>query len=177
MSENTSRGLVVPAATCQDVLPEILRGGAQRLLGQAIEAEIQGWLAPHEHAIDEKGHRQVVGNGCLPSHTIITGVGPVEIRQRRVHDRRVVGKDDHGHPIDANGQTIECSRSKILPPYLRKTKSIEDLIPWLYLKGVSTGGFTEALPSQIIELALPPDYIYGKVNGSQSPFIHDQAAS
>ena len=145
MNESTAQGLVVPAVTSQDVLTEILLDGAQRLLGQAIEAEVQGWLESHEHAVDENGHRHVVGNGRLPTRTIVTGVGAVEISQRRVHDRRVVGANDHGEPIDADGQPIERFRSKILPPYLRKTKSIEELIPWLYLKGVSTGGFTEAL--------------------------------
>ena len=139
MNENTAQGLGVPAATSQDVLTEILRSGAQRLLGQSIEAEVRGWLKSHQHLVDEKGYRQVVGNGCLPTRTIVTGVGPVEIRQRRVHDRRIVGENDHGEPIDVNGRTVERFSSKILPPYLRKTKSIEDLIPWLYLKGVSTG--------------------------------------
>ncbi len=145
MNETTAQRLVVPAVTSQDVLTEILLDGAQRLLGQAIEAEVEGWLESHKHRVDENGHRQVVGNGCLPKRTIITGVGPVEVRQRRVHDRRIVGVSDDGEPIDINGQTIERFSSKILPPYLRKTKSIEELIPWLYLKGVSTGGFTEAL--------------------------------
>ena len=145
MNENTAQGLVVPAATSRDVLTEILLDGAQRLLGHAIEAEVEGWLESHEHAVDENGHRQVVGNGRLPTRTIVTGVGPVEISRRRVHDRRIVGTNGDGEPIGTDGQTIERFRSKILPPYLRKTKSIEELIPWLYLKGVSTGGFTEAL--------------------------------
>jgi len=145
MDENTAQGLVMPAATSRDVLTEILRDGAQRLLAQAIEAEVRGWLESHEHAVDANGHRQVVGNGHLPTRTIVTGVGAVEISQRRVHDRRIVGTNDHREPIDANGQTIERFRSKILPPYLRKTKSVEELIPWLYLKGISTGDFTESL--------------------------------
>ena len=145
MNETIVQGPVVPATTSQDVLTEILRDGAQQLLGQAIEAEVQGWLESHEHLLDEKGHRQVVGNGRLPTCTIVTGVGPVEVSQRRVHDRRIVGVSDHGEPIDVNGRTVERFGSKILPPYLRKTKSIEELIPWLYLKGVSTGDFTGAL--------------------------------
>jgi len=95
--------------------------------------------------VDENGHRQVVGNGRMPARTIITGIGAVEISQRRVHDRRIVGENDQGDPVDAQGQIVERFSSKILPPYLRKTKSIEELIPWLYLKGVSTGDFTEAL--------------------------------
>ena len=108
-------------------------------------------MKSHKHRVDENGHRQVVGNGRLPKRTIITGVGPVEVRRRRVHDRRIVGVSDDGEPIDANGRAIERFRSRILPPYLRKTKSIEELIPWLYLKGVSTGGFTEALQALLGE--------------------------
>ena len=145
MNESIASPLVVPATTSGDVLTGILRDGAQRLLGQAIEAEVQAWLESHRHIVDENGHRQVVGNGRMPKRTIITGVGPMEVIQHRVHDRRIVGENDKGEPVDAHGQAIERFSSKILPPYLRKTKSIEELIPWLYLKGVSTGDFTEAL--------------------------------
>jgi len=145
MNESIASSLAVPAATSGDVLTGILRNGAQRMLGQAIEAEVQVWLESHRHIVDENGHRQVVGNGRMPARTIITGIGAVEISQRRVHDRRIVGENDQGDPVDAQGQIVERFSSKILPPYLRKTKSIEELIPWLYLKGVSTGDFTEAL--------------------------------
>jgi transposase-like protein len=145
MNESIASSLAVPAATFRDVLTEVLRDGAQRLLGQAIEAEVQAWLESHRHIVDENSHRQVVGNGRMPARTIITGVGPVEVRQRRVHDRRIVGVNNEGESVDGHGQPVERFSSKILPPYLRKTKSIEELIPWLYLKGVSTGDFTEAL--------------------------------
>lgn len=145
MNENTASSLAMPAMTSRDVLTEVLRDGAQKLLGQAIEAEVQEWLESHKHILDQNGHRQVVGNGNLPTRSIITGVGPVEVRQRRVHDRRIVAANDSGESVDAGGQIIERFSSKILPPYLRKTRNIEELIPWLYLKGVSTGGFTEAL--------------------------------
>jgi len=102
------------------------------MLGQMIQQEVDDWLAEHEHLRDEHGHRQVVRNGFLPKRKITTGVGPVEVEQPRVRDRRP--------PEEA-----EPFNSKILPPYLRKTKSIEELIPWLYLKGVSTGDFSDAL--------------------------------
>ena len=95
--------------------------------------------------VDADEHRLVVRNGHMPTRSILTGVGRIEVRRGRVHDRRIVGENDLGESIDADGQAIERFRSKILPPYLRKTKSMEELIPWLYLKGVSTGGFTEAL--------------------------------
>ena len=101
------------------------------MLAQAIEAEVAEWIDGHAHLTNENGHRQVVRNGHLPGRTITTGVGPVEVKQPRVLDRR----EDEAEPFS----------SKILPPYLRKTKSLEELIPWLYLKGVSTGDFGEAL--------------------------------
>jgi len=114
------------------LLSELLRTGAQRLLAQALEAEVADWIDSHSPLRDEAERRQVVRNGVMRPRTIMTGVGPVEVTQPRVHDRRPAGKR-------------EKFTSKILPPYLRKTKSIEELIPWLYLKGVSTGDFSEAL--------------------------------
>lgn len=123
---------VVPAGKDQDLLGELLRAGAQRLLAQALEAEVADWIDAHSRLRDDAGRRQVVRNGAMPPRTITTGVGPVAVTQPRVHDRRPAGEK-------------EKFASKILPPYLRKTKSIEELIPWLYLKGVSTGDFSEAL--------------------------------
>lgn len=131
MSEPTSPVVSFPAAS-QDVLGGILREGAQRMLAQAIEPEVAAWIEEHSQLVDATGRRQVVRNGYLPQRTITTGLGPVEVRQPRVHDRRPAAKS-------------EPFSSKILPPYLRKTKSVEELIPWLYLKGVSTGDFSEAL--------------------------------
>jgi putative transposase len=104
------------------------------MLATAIENEVVEYIAEHENQRDACGYRLVVRNGWLPARTIQTGVGPVEVEQPRVNDKR----------IDENGQRIHFS-SKILPPYLRRTKSIDELIPWLYLKGISTGDFTEAL--------------------------------
>jgi len=118
----------------RDVLTEILRQGAQKMLATAIENEVVEYIAEHENQRDACGYRLVVRNGWLLARTIQTGVGPVEVEQPRVNDKR----------IDENGQRIHFS-SKILPPYLRRTKSIDELIPWLYLKGISTGDFTEAL--------------------------------
>ena len=134
MQEVTTKPVEFPSTEATDVLTEILREGAQTLLVQAVEAEVTEWIDRHSHLKDEKGHQQVVRNGRLPDRKITTGLGQIEIRQPRVHDRR-----DEG---DAEKFT-----SKILPPYLRKTKSIEELIPWLYLKGISTGDFGEALQS------------------------------
>ena len=139
MNESTTAALELPAATSQDLLSEILRDGAQRLLSQAVEAEVDTWIESHKHLSDAQGRRQVVRNGHLPKRAIITGVGPVEVTQPRVHHRC------GGEVLDAQGRPVEAFHSKILPPYLRKTKSVEDLIPWLYLKGISTGDFTESL--------------------------------
>jgi len=141
----TAESLATPAPNYQDVLTDVLRDGAQRLLAEAVEAEVAGWIECHKHQIDKEGHRTVVRNGHMPTRTIVTGVGSVEVTQPRVHDRRIVGENERGEAVDADGRPVERFRSKILPPYLRKTKSMEELIPWLYLKGVSTGDFTEAL--------------------------------
>jgi transposase-like protein len=106
------------------------------MLAQMIQQEVEDWLAERADVRDERGRRQVVRNGFLPKREITTGVGPVEVQQPRVRDRR---------PADQ----AELFSSKILPPYLRKTKSIEELIPWLYLKGISTGDFSEALKALV----------------------------
>ena len=132
MQEGTTQTVSLSSTTTSDVLTEILRQGAQRMLATAIEAEAADWIERHGHVLDEKGRRQVVRNGYLPERKITTGLGEIEVQQPRVHDRRV--------PEERKRFT-----SKILPPYLRKTRSIEELIPWLYLKGVSTSDFSEAL--------------------------------
>jgi putative transposase len=123
---------IVPLPNVQDVLTDVLRRGAQQLLAQAIDAEVADWIERHQHCRDDHGCRQVVRNGHLPERTITTGLGSVAVKQPRVHDRRPPPQRDK-------------FTSAILPPYLRKTKSIEELLPWLYLKGVSTGDFSEAL--------------------------------
>ena len=137
MQDATTDRIPFPASDRQalaidDPLSDVLRRGARDLLIQAIEAEVAAWIDPRANLVDEHGHRQVVRNGYAASRTIVTGVGPLEIQMPRVHDRR-------------GPASKERFISRILPPYLRKAKSIDALIPWLYLKGVSTGDFTEAL--------------------------------
>ena len=117
-----------------DPLTEVLRSGASRLLACAVEAEVQAFLAAHDHLVDEEGRRRVVRHGHMPEREMQTGIGPVAVRRPRVRDR---------HP-DGEGGRIRFT-SAILPPYLRRTRSIEELLPWLYLKGISTGAFGEAL--------------------------------
>lgn len=130
MQVDVSAGAIV----ARDVLSEILRQGAQRMLNVAIEAEVEEYLVAHRRQLDQDGHRLVVRNGYLPQRQIQTGIGQVAVHQPRVNDKR----------LDQNGQRKRFS-SKILPPYLRRTRSIDELIPWLYLKGISTGDFSEAL--------------------------------
>jgi len=136
VQEATLDRLILPALASRDVLSEILRAGAQRLLTQAIEDEVADWIKSRANLTNEAGHRQVVRNGRLPKRTLLTGLGPIEVEQPRVLDRR---------PEDE----AETFSSKVLPPYLRKTKSLEELIPWLYLKGISTGDFSEALAALV----------------------------
>jgi putative transposase len=130
MQEVNASTVSLPAS--RDLLSEIVRQGAQRMLAQAIEAEVAEWLEQRRHLTAEDGRRQVVRNGHCPERKLVTGVGEIVVEQPRVRDRRPEGER-------------EAFSSKILPPYLRKTKSIEELIPFLYLKGVSTGDFQEAL--------------------------------
>lgn len=130
MPETNASTVRLPAA--HESLHELLRRGAQQLLAQAIEAEVAEWIDQHQHLTDQQGRRQVVRNGYLPERKIVTGIGEVAVQQPRVHDRR---------PAEER----EKFSSKLLPPYLRKAKSIEELIPYLYLKGISTGDFQEAL--------------------------------
>ncbi len=120
--------------TAGDVLTDVLRDGARRILAAAIEWEVDGWIQAHRHLVDASGHRQVVRNGFMPPRTILTGLGPIPVKQPRVHDRRP-------------GDQREKFTSKLLPPYLRKTKSVEALIPWMYLKGISTNDFNQTLQS------------------------------
>lgn len=127
-----------PATASKDALTEVLRAGARRLLSAALEAEVETYIEGLRHVVDDQGRRLVVRNGHLPEREITTGVGAVEVRQPRVNDRR----------IDDQGEQMRFS-SSILPPYLRRTKSLDDLIPWLFLKGVSSGDFSEALSALV----------------------------
>ena len=126
--------LIQPGAF-DDQLTEVLRNGARALLAQAIEAEVAGFLDKHADLKTDDGHRRVVRHGHLPEREVMTGIGPVAVRQPRVRDRAAAA-DDPGR--------IRFSPS-ILPPYMRRSKSIETLLPILYLRGISTGDFSEAL--------------------------------
>jgi transposase-like protein len=103
------------------------------LLAAAVEAEVSAFIAEHSDLVDEGGRRRVVRHGYVPEREVQTGIGAVSVRRPRVRDR-APGGDGH----------IRFT-STILPPYLRRAKSVEELLPWLYLKGISTGDFGEAL--------------------------------
>jgi transposase-like protein len=124
----------VADATFGCTLEQIAREGARRALQKAIEDEVAEYVNAHCDCRDDDGHRQVVRNGLKKPRTILSGLGPIRVQQPRVDDRR----------IDENGVRFRFT-SKILPPYLRKTRAIEDLVPWLYLKGISTGEMSDAL--------------------------------
>ena len=134
MEEDTVVALPRPGSgVTADPLLAVLREGARRMLMQAIEAEVEAFLAAHAGLVDEQGRRRLVRNGHAPERRIQTGVGPLEIRRPKLRDRGAAGAE----PIRFT--------SAILPAYLRRARNIEELLPWLYLKGVSTGQFAEAL--------------------------------
>ena len=130
-------------------LDELVRHGAQQMLQSAIEMEVDDFLAQHAARRDARGNRLVVRNGHQRSGEILTGAGRLGVEQPRVRDNSSQKKD-----------RVHFT-SSILPPYLRRSKSIDELIPWLYLKGISTGDFTDALQSLVGEdaPALSPNVV------------------
>ena len=127
-----------PEPFIDDPITDILRSGARKLLAEALEAEIEDFLSQYRDLKDDRKHQRVVRNGYLPERKIQSGIGPIPVRMPRARDR-----EPH--------QSAEAIRftSSLLPPYLRKTRSMEDLIPWLYLKGISTNDFSEALSALV----------------------------
>src|SRR3954452_1843870 len=135
MEEDTVVALPRPGSgVMDDPLLAVLREGARRMLRQAIEAEVEAFLATHAGLVDQQGRRRLVRNGHAPERRLQTGIGPLEVRRPKLRDRGSV----------ADGGPIRFT-SAVLPAYLRRTKNLEELLPWLYLKGVSTGQFAEAL--------------------------------
>jgi putative transposase len=123
-----------PEESSRSVLEELLKEGARKLLQQAIENEIGEYLERYTHERDEDGRKLVVRNGHLPLREIVTGLGLIPIKQPRIDDRRL-----------RRSKGLEPFTSNILPRYLRRIPSIDNLIPALYLKGISTGDFPRAL--------------------------------
>jgi len=133
MKKDTVIELKKPENSVEDPLTELLRQGARKLLMQALETEIESFVKQHEQIQDEEGRRHIVRSGYGPERKVQTGIGEIEVRVPKATDRRK----------DAPSKVRFTS--SILPPYLRRTKSIEELLPWLYLKGISTDDFSEAL--------------------------------
>ena len=111
------------------------------MLQSAIDAEVETFIAQHANRRDNEGRRLVVKNGRLPEREILTGAGAIRVQQGRVRDN-----------TQSPDQRVTFTPS-VLPAYLRRTEAIEELIPWLYLKGISTGDFAEALQSLVGERA------------------------
>jgi len=114
----------------QDPLTDLLRSGARQLIQQYVDAELQELLAEHQSCLTDTGKPSVVRNGYLPEREIQTGIGAVSVKIPKVRSR-------NDKPV--------TFRSALVPPYVRKTRSLEAAIPWLYLKGVSTGEMGDAL--------------------------------
>jgi putative transposase len=117
-----------------DALSELLRAGAQRLIEQAVEAEMQEYLSASADRRDAQGRRAVVRNGHLPEREVLTGIGPVSVKVPKVRDRAGQGALFH---------------SKLVPPYVRRARSMDAALPWLYLHGVSTGDMSQALAALV----------------------------
>ncbi len=132
MKESTVVELRPESETSKDTLTLILRQGARKLLAEALEAEVESFLTEFQEQRSDGGSR-LVRNGHLPEREIQTGIGGVAVRVPRLRDRE---------PTEGAGLRFI---SKIVPRYLRRAKSVEQLLPWLYLRGVSTGGFSDAL--------------------------------
>ena len=129
---------VQPVDVAADPLTEMLRQGAKDLIAQAVESELLTLLEQHQGLRLLDGRQGLVRNGYLPERTIQTGLGDVEVKVPKVRDR--------------SGSGIRFT-SALLPPYLKRAKNIEELLPWLYLKGISTGDYQEALSALLGEQA------------------------
>ena len=138
MTESTLRAPSQPERSIADPLHELLRQGARDLIARAVEAELAGFLDQYAAHRLEDGRQAVVRNGHLPERTVQTGIGDVSVRVPKVRDR--------------SGEGVRFN-STLLPPYLKRARSVEELLPWLYLKGVSTGDFQEALAALLGEQA------------------------
>ena len=137
MKNDTVVSLKKPAEE-SDPLSSLLREGARALLHNAVEAELAAYLSEHAGERDGAGRRCIVRNGYLPARTLLTGLGEVPIRVPKTRDRG--GRGRH-------------FTSELLPPYIKRTASVESVLPWLYLKGVSTGDMSEALAALLGEQA------------------------
>ena len=116
-------------------LDEIARGGARRMLAEALEAEVQAYIEAARDERDQRGHALVVRNGYAREREILLGAGAVEVRAPRVNDKR----------MDEDGKRKKRFKSVILPPYMRRSPKVCEVLPLLYLHGLSSGDFLPAL--------------------------------
>ncbi len=131
MEEGKVTALVQPGEF-EDLLTEVVRNGAQQLLAHAVEAEVCAFLDLHCGLATTEGHQRLVRHGYLPERSVQTGIGPVAVKQPRVRDRGIDGGKIRFNP-------------SIIPKYARRSRSLDALIPALYLSGISSGNFQEAL--------------------------------
>ena len=122
------------------VLEDLARVGAQKMLMAALEAEVAEYIGAHQDQRDESGHALVTRNGRARARKIVTGTGVLDVEAPRVNDRRV----------DSEGNRSRFT-SKILPPYMRRSPKVDEVLPILYLRGLSSGDFSEALPALLGE--------------------------
>lgn len=134
MNKDTPVEIKKTEAEFQDILTEVLRKGAQDAIQHAIEAEFEGFMSFFKNVKDQQGRRMIVKNGTAPEREISTPIGPIEVTVPRSKDRRKIPKEKKTR-----------FSSSLLPPYLKRTRQLDELLPLLYLKGLSTGDFGEAL--------------------------------
>ena len=130
MSKNKQKQAVSPEHEMELTLDDLVRRGARQVIQQAIETELAELLANCGHIRTLQGKQAVVRNGYLPQRALLTGAGPIAVKVPKVRDRSRSG-------IKFN--------SNIAPPYIRKSPRVSAALPWLYLKGISTGDMSEAL--------------------------------
>jgi putative transposase len=147
MKNNTLRLKTNPEDLVKQPLDEIVRMGAQELLSTALEVEVNLFVERYQYMLDDEMRRQVTRNGYHAARKIVSGAGEVEVKVPRVDDRVL------------ESQKEKRFESRIIPPYLRRTKNVEELLPVLYLKGISTGDFQEALEKilgkEVVGLSAP----------------------
>ena len=119
----------------KDHLTDVLRAGAQNLVLQAVEEEFANFLGTHSEERLSDGRQGIVRHGHLPERKVVTGIGPVSVQVSRARDRQGAGKGDRIR-----------FQSQLVPPSVRKSKSIELALPYLYLTGISSGDFSEVMP-------------------------------
>lgn len=135
VQEESESNANVPAAVGGSLLDELVRDGARAMLAAALQAEVAAYVEAHADQVDEAGHRLVVRNGHHGAREVTTAAGAVPVRAPRVNDKRTDG---------VSGQRKRFS-SAILPAWARKSPQVAEVLPLLYLHGLSSGDFVPAL--------------------------------